>query len=272
MNSAKVALVTGGGTGIGKAIARALAADGFQVAVAGRRIEPLREVCASTGGKAYRCDIASSEEIDALVTAVLADFGRLDSLVNSAGIVKIAPIEAASLADIEMVVRTNLLGTILMTQRCAPALREARGAIVNIGSTLAHYPQPGQSAYIATKGGIEAFTRAMAVELASDGVRVNAVCPAFVRSDMLVNGAGIEQQAYDALVEANAAHYLLGRVGEPEDVAGLVVFLASNRATWITGQTILVDGGRVLGPPPIPSRHVAERWTIEEAAGAGTVG
>jgi 3-oxoacyl-[acyl-carrier protein] reductase len=268
----KVALVTGGGTGIGRAIAQTLAADGFQVAVAGRRLEPLRAVSASTGGNAYRCDIASPQEIDRLVDEVLADFGRLDALINNAGIVKQAPIEAASLADIEVVLRTNLLGTILMTQRCAPALREAHGAIVNLSSTLSHLPQPNQSPYIATKGGIEAFTRAMAVELSADGVRVNAVCPAIVRSDILMTAMGIDQHTNDAMMDERSGDYLLGRVGEPEDVAGIVAFLASSRAVWITGQTILVDGGRVLGKPAVPPRHIAERWSLQPADDGSLVG
>jgi NAD(P)-dependent dehydrogenase (short-subunit alcohol dehydrogenase family) len=242
----RVALVTGGGTGIGRAIATGLVADGFRVAVAARRPGPLAEVSAAVGARPYQCDIAQPDQIDQTVSGVLRDFGRLDAVVNCAGIVRHKPVEEATVEDIDALLTTNLRGMILMSQRCIGPLRETKGAIVNISSSLAQLPQPGTGVYAATKGGMEAFSRVLALELAGDGVRVNVVSPAIIRTEILVN-AGLDEEGNRRYLETRTREYPLGRLGEPEDVAALVRFLLSPGAVWMTGLTILVDGGRLLG-------------------------
>jgi NAD(P)-dependent dehydrogenase (short-subunit alcohol dehydrogenase family) len=257
MNDQRVALVTGGGTGIGRATAAALSKSGYRVVIAGRRLERLEEVSRQTGAGVYRCDLRVPEDLAALADSVLADHGRLDALVNNAGVALRKPFEDVTLADIEDVMRTNLYGPILLTQKCLDALRETHGAIVSLSSSLATQPQPMQGIYAAAKGGIESFSRVLALELAADRVRVNVVSPGITRTDMMTGG-GPDADAANAYLDMRGREYPLGRIGEPEDVAGVIDFLLSPAASWMTGLTLSVDGGRMLGtaisppPPPVP--------------------
>ena len=257
MNDQRVALVTGGGTGIGRATAAALSKSGYRVVIAGRRLERLAEVSRQTGAGVYPCDLRVPEELAALANSVLADHGRLDALVNNAGVALRKPFEDVTLADIEDVMRTNLYGPILLTQKCLGALRETHGAIVSLSSSLATQPQPMQGIYAAAKGGIESFSRVLALEMAADRVRVNVVSPAITRTDMMTGG-GPDVDAANAYLDMRGQEYPLGRIGEPEDVAGVIDFLLSPAASWMTGLTLSVDGGRMLGtaisppPPPVP--------------------
>jgi NAD(P)-dependent dehydrogenase (short-subunit alcohol dehydrogenase family) len=243
----RVALISGGGTGIGRGLALALAAEGYRVAVAGRRIGPLQEVSDACGARPYTCDVGVETEVDLLLSSVIADFDRLDVVVNCAGIGRPDLVENLAIDDIDAVLRTNLIGTILVCRRSIEPLRQTRGCIVNVSSLLAQLPQPTISVYAATKGAMDAFSRVLALELAQDGIRVNVVSPAVVRSDFMV-ASGMDPDAYDSYLEARVADYPLGRIGEPEDVAAVVSFLASPAAQWLTGLTIPVDGGRLLGP------------------------
>jgi len=257
MSDQRVALVTGGGTGIGRATAAALAKSGYRVVIAGRRLERLEEVSRQTGAAVYRCDLRVQEELAALADSVLGDHGRLDALVNNAGVALRKPFEDVTLADIEEVMRTNLYGPILLTQKCLGALRQTHGAIVSLSSSLATQPQPMQGIYAAAKGGIESFSRVLALELAADRVRVNVVSPAITRTDMMTGG-GPDADAANAYLDLRGREYPLGRIGEPEDIAGVIDFLLSSAASWMTGLTLSVDGGRMLGtaisppPPPVP--------------------
>jgi NAD(P)-dependent dehydrogenase (short-subunit alcohol dehydrogenase family) len=244
-----VALVTGGGSGIGQAVAATLAASGYRVAVAGRRTEPLRAVSEQTGARPYQLDVRDPDSVGALVDSVVADHGRLDALVNNAGVALRKPIEEVCLAEIEEVMRTNLYGPILLTQKCIPHLRETRGAIVNISSSLATQPQPTQGIYAAAKGGIEALSRVLALELSAAGIRVNVVSPGITRTEMMT-GRGPDTSATEAWLDMRAREFPLGRIGNPADVAGAVAFLLSSSASWITGITMHVDGGRQLGTAP----------------------
>lgn len=244
-----VALVTGGGSGIGRAVAAALADSGYRVAVAGRRAEPLRAASKQPGVRPYPCDLRDPDAISALAESVVSDYGRLDALVNSAGIALRKPIEEVCLTEIDDVMRTNLYGPILLIQKCIPHLRESCGAIVNISSSLATQPQPTQAVYAAAKGGIEALSRVLALELSAARIRVNVVSPGITRTEMMT-GRGPDTSAADAWLDMRAREFPLGRIGDPEDVAGAVLFLLSPSASWITGITMHVDGGRQLGTAP----------------------
>lgn len=239
----RIAVVTGGASGIGLGIVEALTRDGFHCVTASRH--PERAQCA--GFTAIATDITKVDDVARLFAQVKADFGDLDVLVNCAGIVAGGRLEAQSDAAIEAQLAVNLFGTIIVTRAALVMLRASKGVVINIGSTLAHRPAPGVSVYAATKGAIEAFTRAMATELAADGVRVLAVLPSLVRSDIWT-AAGMSREAYGVLMAARASEYPLGRVGEPADVADMVAYLASSKACWMTGACIPVDGGAMLGP------------------------
>ena len=238
-STSRVALVTGGGTGIGRAIATALQRDGFRVAILGRRPERLES---PEGFHGYRCDIADPRAIEATLAKVLADLGRLDVLVNNAAVIKNDNLEDMTEEAVAYQVGVNVLGTIYMTKACLPALKASKGSIVNISSTLAKLPILGASVYSATKGALESFNRAIALELGPSGVRVNCIAPALVRSEIYY-ADGMDEQGYERMMEEFGSRYLLGRVGEPEDVAELAAYLVSDRAAWMTGGVIPVDSG-----------------------------
>jgi NAD(P)-dependent dehydrogenase (short-subunit alcohol dehydrogenase family) len=245
MTTNKVAIVTGGGTGLGLGAARTLAREGYAVAILGRRLEPLQK---AAGGAlhAFACDVADKGEVDRAVTAVLNRFGRLDLLVNNAGVFRIKKLAEVTPAHIAEVFGANMFGTIHMTLACMAALKASRGAIVNVSSSIAHHPSDrGVSIYGATKGGIEVFTRICARELAPE-VRVNCVSPGLMRSDAYI-AQGTSQAEYDALLEKWAQQFPVKRTGEPEDFGELVAFLADPRKSgWMTGTIHILDGGRSL--------------------------
>ena len=240
-SASKVALITGGGTGLGRAIATEVRRDNLRIAIFGRRRERLK----SGPGEdfhPYVCDVADPAQVRQAVANVLSDLGRVDVLVNCAGVIRTDNIEDATDEAIEYQIRVNLLGTINMTKACVPALKASKGSIINLSSALARRPILGTSVYSATKGGIESFTLAMALELGRFRVRVNCISPGLVRSEIYF-ADGLDERSYEALLKEFANKYLLGRVGEPDDVGELAAFLASDRASWITGAIIPVDSG-----------------------------
>lgn len=240
-----VALVTGGSSGLGRAVAVLLAAEGYRVAVLCRRPER----AAGLPAMVVACDVADRASVDRSVAAVIDDLGRLDAVVNSAGILRRGRIESLDDAETATQIAINLQGPLHVARAALPALRATRGAIVNIGSTIAGRPPAGVAVYAATKGATEALTRAMAIELSPDGIRVNAVLPGLVRSDIWLE-AGMPAADYERLLAVRGADYPLGRVGEPEDVAHAVAFLLSPKAGWITGVCMPVDGGMSAGNRP----------------------
>jgi NAD(P)-dependent dehydrogenase (short-subunit alcohol dehydrogenase family) len=246
--SGKVALITGGGTGIGRAIALAFAREGASVAVAARRLEKLKEAVneiESQGGKglAIECDVTSAAGVDRAVRAAKERFGRLNVLVNNAGILHVSTVEGISEEDWDRLMTVNIKGPFLMSRAVLPEFRKSGGgAIVNIGSVLGLVAVKDRAAYCASKGGVTMLTKAMAMDHAHENIRVNCICPSIVETE-LVRGVFDETEKGQALRKARIATIPLGRMGSPADVAEMAVFLASEESSWLTGAAIPLDGG-----------------------------
>ena len=242
----KVALVTGASRGIGRAIALALAAEGADVAVnyAGSEAAA-KEVAAeieAMGRKAFviQADIASTEASTAMVDAVIKEFGRVDVLVNNAGITRDGLLMRMKEEDWDAVITTNLKGVFNCTKAAIKyMMKQKSGNIVNISSIVGVMGNAGQANYCAAKAGVIGFTKATAKEVAARGIRVNAIAPGFIKTDMT-------SVLSEKVVEAMLAGIPLNRLGETEDIAKAVLFLASSDANYITGQTLHVDGGMVM--------------------------
>jgi 3-oxoacyl-[acyl-carrier protein] reductase len=240
--SGKVALVTGGTRGIGFAIAAALGGSGAQVAVCGRDGAKAAAVAGQMGGGArgYACDVGKTADIEALAAAVDKDFGRVDVLVNNAGVTKDNLLFRIGEDDWDAVLDANLKGAFLLTKLTARGMIKRRwGRIVNIASVVGLIGNKGQANYAASKAGLLGLTKAVAKELASRNVLVNAVAPGYIDTDMTRAIADEAKQALQAAIP-------LGRLGAAADVAGAVLFLASDLASYITGQVLVVDGGMVM--------------------------
>lgn len=243
--SGQTALITGAGTGIGKAIALELASKGCDVAICGRRIEPLAETAAeieALGRKALYAsvDVSSNEAVTSFVTDVIAKLGKIDILINNAGVTRDNLLMRMSEEEWDSVIDTNLKGAFLFSKAVSrPMMKQRTGSIVNISSVVGITGNAGQCNYTASKAGLIALTKSMAKELSSRGIRVNAVAPGFIKSQMTEK---LSQELCDALLGNIPA----GRLGEPEDIAKAVAFLCSPDASYITGQTISVNGGLAM--------------------------
>ena len=246
INPARVALVTGASQGIGRAVALRLAQDGFSLALAARNEEKLKQVAAeitSAGGQAevFVLDVANEESIKSTAKAVLTHFGKLDVLVNNAGITRDNLLLRMKRADWDDVMQTNLTGTFLLTQAVMGSMIRARsGRIISISSVVGRMGQAGQANYAATKAGIIGFTKSLAREVASRGVTANVVAPGFIESPM----TGVLDEKQNASI---LSHIPLGRIGSDADVAHAVSFLASEGAGYITGHVLDVNGGMYMG-------------------------
>ena len=247
--SGKVAFITGGGTGIGRACALAFAAEGAKVAVAGRRKEPLTAVALeiqSSGGKALAlaCDIVDRGAVEAAISSVAQHFGLLNVIVNNAGAVLVGTAEETSDEDWNSVLATNLTGTFHVSRAAIPTLRKAGGgSIVNIGSYLGIVGRERRAAYCAAKAGVAGLTRAMALDHARDNIRVNCVCPAIVETEMSLLSLSKASDP-EAARKQRIAELPLGRFGKPEDIALMALYLASDESSWVTGTVFPIDGGQ----------------------------
>jgi 3-oxoacyl-[acyl-carrier protein] reductase len=238
----RISLVTGASRGIGRAIALGLASEGATVFVGARDEAKLAEVvgqCTDAGGKAVAValDVADRASVDAALARILEAHGRLDHLVNNAGITRDNLLLRMKKEEWDSVIATNLTGTYLCTQAVLkPMLKQRSGRIVNVTSVVGLTGNAGQANYAASKAGIIGFTKAVAREVASRSITVNAVAPGFIDTDMT---AAMNDKAKESLT----ASIPLGRVGRPEDIAHAVAFLVSDAAAYITGQVLGVDGG-----------------------------
>jgi 3-oxoacyl-[acyl-carrier protein] reductase len=243
----KVAVVTGGGSGLGRAIANRLVRDGYRVAILGRRAGRLKPTRGERDLYPYTCDIADRKQVCATVKAIGRDPGRIDLLVNNAGILRRATYDEITPALIDEQFSINLVGMMQMCLACIPALKKTRGDIVNISSTLSDRCAPQFGVYAATKGAMNAWSRILAIELARWNVRVNVVSPSLIGTEIFL-ADGMSQTEFDKrLKTAGATRFPIGRAGKPKDVSGLVSYLASDDAGWLTGQVIMLDGGESVG-------------------------
>ncbi|ELF6203405.1 TPA: 3-oxoacyl-ACP reductase FabG [Pseudomonas putida] len=238
----KIAVVTGGSRGIGKSIVLALAGAGYQVAFSYVRDEAsaaaLQAQVEGLGREclAVRCDVKDAQSIQAFFERVEQRFERIDLLVNNAGVTRDGLLATQSLSDITEVIQTNLVGTLLCCQQVLPCMmRQRSGCIVNLSSVAAQKPGKGQSNYAAAKGGVEALTRALAVELAPRNIRVNAVAPGIVSTDMSQALVGAHEQEIQSRL-------LIKRFARPEEIADAVLYLAE-RGLYVTGEVLSVNGG-----------------------------
>lgn len=247
--SGRVAIVTGAGKGIGRASALALARVGAAVAVVDVDDKAGAECVArieEEGGRAvlHRVDVSRADDVERMVEEVAAVFGRIDVLHNNAGIQTYGTVENTPVEEWDRVIDINLKGVFLCSKFVIPHMRrQGGGSIINTSSVQALASQPNVAGYTASKGGVLSLTRNMAVDFAKDNIRVNAVCPGSVDTPMLRWAAGVlTSDADQAIVDWGRLHPL-GRVATPEEVAEVVLFLASDRASFVTGAEIKVDGG-----------------------------
>lgn len=245
----KVVLVTGGGSGIGEATAVAFAREGAKVVVAGRReaqgVAVVKAIQAKGGTASFvRTDLSEEKDVIAAVAFAVKTYGRLDVLFNNAGIAgKVAPIGDLQAADFDATFTTNVRGLWLAMKHALPHLVKTKGSIVNNSSVVADLGFAGTTVYSATKGAVNSLTRTAAIEFIQSGVRVNAVAPGPIATEM----AGVVFGSADALQQFAKAHVPAGAAGRPEDIAEAVLYLAAPEAAFVVGQILTVDGGASVG-------------------------
>lgn len=246
----RVAIVTGASSGIGRATALKLAAAGATLVAVGRDQAALDAVCAEIRARAGRADAVVMDVTHptapaTIVSGVLSRLGRIDVLVNAAGVIASAGIRETTDDAFDAMMDLNLRATFRLMREAVPALVETKGAVVNLSSVAGTRAFPGLLSYCVSKAAVDQLTRCAALDLAASGVRVNAVNPGVVVTNLHRRG-GMDEARYAAFLEHSKVTHPLGRAGNPEEVADLITFLASPAAGWITGETISIDGGRHL--------------------------
>jgi NAD(P)-dependent dehydrogenase (short-subunit alcohol dehydrogenase family) len=249
-NEVRVVMVTGATSGIGRAVACRFASAGDRVIAIGRNAAVLEEVASEIkmrGGDAMTIslDVTSDTEAQAAIDQVVSNAGRLDVLVNAAGHIASGSIENTTLSAWDSMLNVNLRSVFHLMQLAVPHLIKTKGSIVNVSSVTGLRSFPGVLAYCVSKAGLDQLTRCAALELAAKGVRVNAVNPGVVVTEIHKRG-GMSEADYEKFLEHSKTTHPLGRVGDPSEIADLVFFLASEQAGWITGATYQIDGGRAL--------------------------
>ena len=244
----KVAFVTGATSGIGQACALSFARAGARVVCVGRKEDALKELeqtIHETGSEALtiRADLAREGEADRAIQHAVGVFGGIDVLVNAAGHISSGTVADTSLEAWDDMMNVNVRASFVLMQKALPSLIERRGNVVNISSVTGLRAFPGVLAYCVSKAALDQLTRCASLELAAKGVRVNAVNPGVVVTQIHKRG-GMSEEAYAAFLEHSKTTHPLGRTGRPEEIASLVLFLASDDASWITGATYSIDGGR----------------------------
>ena len=229
-NSAKVAIVTGAGHGIGQACAAALSAQGWLCVCADVNLAGAQKTAADVSGHAIACDVSKEADVERLIGETAARFGAIGAIVSNAGIMQRKPLAETSLEDWNRVVATNLTAAFLLAKFGEPHLRRSRGGMVLIASTRAHMSEPGTFAYSASKGGLLALAHSLAVTLGPD-VRVNCISPGWINVEP------------GSLSGADHAQHPVGRVGTPSDIAAAAAFLLSEAAGFMTGAELIIDGG-----------------------------
>ena len=248
--SGKTVIVTGATSGIGRASAEAFGREGASVVLVGRQPAVLAEVEAavrSSGGQAVSCavDLTATDAPARVVDAAIGAFAHIDVLVNAAGVIASGPLEATTDEIWDTMMAVNLRAPFRLMREAAPHLRARKGAVVNVSSVNGLRSFPGVLAYCVSKAGVDHLTRCAALEMAPFGVRVNAVNPGVTVTN-LHRRSGMDESTYAAFLDRSRETHPLGRPGQPDDIAGLILFLASERAGWMTGETIPIDGGRHL--------------------------
>jgi len=234
----RVAIVTGAGQGIGRAIAEKLRAEGASVVVADKNSETAEKTAAEIGGTAHVTDVSDPDQVSALIAAAAGQFGTIDILVNDAAIVPFVPWEDLDFAEWRRVMSVNIDGVFLMCKAVYPHMKAAGyGRIVNIASNVVTAGTPNMAHYVSSKGAVFAFTRSLATEVGVHGITVNAVAPGLTASEGVL--ASPHAEAFDFVVSLQS----IPRRGVPADIAPAVAFLASEEAHWITGQMLTADGG-----------------------------
>ena len=246
----KTIIVTGATSGIGRATAEAFGREGGSLVLVGRQETVLAEVAAAvraSGGQAgtVAVDLTTAEAPERVISAALAAFGHIDVLVNAAGVIASGALEATTDDIWDTMMAVNLRAPFRLMRAAAPHLTVRKGSIVNVSSVNGLRSFPGVLAYCVSKAGVDHLTRCAAIEMAPSGVRVNAVNPGVTVTN-LHRRSGMDETKYAAFLERSKETHPLGRPGQPDDIAALILFLASDRAGWMTGETIPIDGGRHL--------------------------
>jgi len=244
-------VITGGASGIGLAAADRFAAAGAHVAILDRNERELAAAAARLNGNGVRAvalaaDVARSSDVQSAIDRIVGELGRIDVLVNNAGIAFARRIDEYTEEEVDRLLAVNLKGAMLCIRAALPALRRSHGSIVSVASMTGLVGQDSGAVYSATKGGLVAMTKSLAIELARDGIRVNCVCPAGVDTPLMREWAGTLPDP-QAVLQQQAAMHLVGRMATPDEIADAILFLASSAASFITGIALPVEGGATLG-------------------------